>query len=277
MQVRFHGVRGSTPCHGEEIRRYGGNTSCVSIAVPGEPLLVLDLGTGLRYLGLEHPDGPFRANCLLSHLHWDHIQGLPFFGPVLRDGSRFDVFAPRQADGRSVAAAMASIVRPPMFPVTLDQLPGEIAFHDLDESSFELGSLVVTARAVPHIGPTFGYRVEWGGHSVAYLSDHQEPLDGAGCAPGVLELVAGVDVLIHDAQYTDDDFESHRDWGHCRTGFAVELARRGGVGTLVLFHHDPTRDDDALDRLGVTAAEELAADGIGVVVASEGLALDVGA
>lgn len=276
MQVRFHGVRGSTPCHGEEIRRYGGNTSCVSIVVPGEPVLVLDLGTGLRYLGLEHPEGAFRANCLLSHLHWDHIQGLPFFGPVLRDGSRFDVFAPRQADGRSVAAAMDSIVRPPMFPVTLDQLPGEIVFHDLDEGCFSLGSVAVTARAVPHIGPTFGYRIEWQGRSVAYLSDHQEPLDGVECASGVLDLCDGVDVLIHDAQYTDDDFDAHRDWGHCRIGFAVELARRCRVGTLVLFHHDPTRDDDALDRLGAAAAADLESDGIHVVTAREGLTLAVG-
>jgi phosphoribosyl 1,2-cyclic phosphodiesterase len=276
MQVRFHGVRGSTPCHGEEIRRHGGNTSCVSISAPGEPLLVLDLGTGVRYLGLEHPDGPFRANCLLSHLHWDHIQGLPFFGPVLRDGSRLDVFAPRQADGRSVAAAMDSIIRPPMFPVSLGQLPGEIVFHDLAEGAFSLGSIDVLARSVPHIGPTFGYRVSWKGRSVAYLSDHQEPLDGAECAPGVHELCRGVDVLIHDSQYTEDDFASHRDWGHCRVGFAVELARQMDVGTLVLFHHDPTRDDDTLDLLGARAAADLAADGIRVVTAFEGLSLTVG-
>jgi phosphoribosyl 1,2-cyclic phosphodiesterase len=188
MQVRFHGVRGSTPCHGEEIRRYGGNTSCVSIDVPGEPTLILDLGTGLRYLGLEHGSGPFTGNCLLSHLHWDHIQGLPFFGPVLRDGSRLDVWAPRQSDGRSVDATMQSIIRPPMFPITLDQLPGEIVFHDLDEGSFEIGGLKVMARSVPHVGPTFGYRVTWTRRSVAYLSDHQEPLDGATCAAGVLDL-----------------------------------------------------------------------------------------
>lgn len=276
MQVRFHGVRGSTPCHGEEIRRHGGNTSCVSISVPGEPLLVLDLGTGVRYLGLEHPDGPFRANCLLSHLHWDHIQGLPFFGPVLRNGSRLDVWAPRQVDGRTVAAAMDSIIRPPMFPVSLDELPGEILFHDLDEGEFELGSFRVLARSVPHIGPTYGYRATWQGRSVAYLSDHQEPLDGADCAPGVLDLCRGVDLLIHDSQYTEDDFESHRDWGHCRINFAVDLARRMEVGTLVLFHHDPSRDDDTLDRLGVQAASELAGDGIRVVTAFEGLTLGVG-
>jgi phosphoribosyl 1,2-cyclic phosphodiesterase len=276
MKVRFHGVRGSTPCHGEEIRRYGGNTSCVSIDVPGERPIILDLGTGVRYLGLEHPQGPFSANCLLSHLHWDHIQGLPFFGPVLRDGSRLDVWAPRQGDGRSVGETMASIIRPPMFPVTLEQLPGDIVFHDLEEGSFGLGAVEVSARSVPHIGPTFGYRITWQGRSVAYLSDHQEPLDGAPCAPGVLELCAGVDVLIHDSQYTDADFPSHRDWGHCRVGFAVELARRCEVGTLVLFHHDPSRDDDALDRVGADAAEALAPDGVTVVTAFEGLTLDVG-
>lgn len=274
MKVTFYGVRGSTPCHGDDTRRYGGNTSCVGVAVPGAAPLFFDLGTGARYLGLQHPvDGSFRGTCLLSHLHWDHVQGLPFFPPLMCPGARLDVYAPQQDDGRTLGAAFADMIRSPQFPVSLDQLPGTIDYHDLTDADFHVGDVAVRSRLVPHLGPTLGYRVEYGGRSVAYLSDHQQPHDSDfSFTSGVRDLVQGVDVLIHDAQYTPAEFTTKHQWGHSTVEYAVWLAGQLDVGTLALFHHDPLRSDDALDR---TVARFEATGGVRVVAAHEGLVLDL--
>lgn len=277
ISVTFHGVRGSTPCHGDDIKRYGGNTSCVSVDIPGEDPLLFDLGTGLRYFGASrHSDRPFRGSCLLTHLHWDHTQGLPFFTPLLRPEAELDVFAPSQEDGKSVADAMRDMIRPPAFPVHLDQLPGSLRFHDLGNSDFDLGSVRVMSRLVPHVGNTLGYRIEWGGRSICYISDHQQPSDGSMAAtPGALELARGVDLLIHDAQYTEAEFKQKFDWGHCTVDYAVWFAAEAKARTLALFHHDPTRDDDAVDRLGARAAEVGARSGVSVIIAREGLTVEL--
>ncbi len=277
MQVTFFGVRGSTPCHGDEIAKYGGNTSCVAVRVPGENPLFFDLGTGARYFGAElAQQGTFHGTCLLSHLHWDHTQGLPFFTPLLREGSTLDVYAPAQNDGRSVAEVMATVIRPPVFPVTIDQFPGAVRFHDTADSEFQIGGLRVTARIVPHVGPTLGYRVEFGGRSVAYLSDHQQPSDGSlAVSDGARELAEGVDLLIHDAQYTPAEFAAKSTWGHCTVDYALSLAEQCHVGKLALFHHDPTRTDVALDEVERCATVEATARGFEAFVAYEGLTLDV--
>lgn len=279
LTVAFHGVRGSTPCHGEEITRYGGNTSSVSLSAPGNDPILFDLGTGVRYFGLDHPaDRPFRGSSLVSHLHWDHVQGLPFFTPLLRSGSELDVYAPSQSDGRTVSDVMTETIRPPLFPITLAELPGEIRFHDVADSEFAIGDFDVMSRLIPHIGRTCGYRVTWQGRSVSYLSDHQQPCDGSfDVTPGALELCAGVDVLIHDAQYTPAEFELKRDWGHCMIEYAIWLAAEAGARTLVLYHHDPSHDDDRLDALAGAAAACGRARGIEVVAAYEGLRLTLGA
>jgi len=278
MQVTFFGVRGSTPCNGDEIARYGGNTSCVAVRVPGEPPLFFDLGTGARYFGKTLPqDGTFRGTCLLSHLHWDHTQGLPFFSPLLHEGSELDVYAPAQEDGRSVASVVGAVIRPPLFPVTIDQLPGMVRFHDVADDEFTVGSIKVMSRLVPHIGPTLGYRIECGGRSIAYLSDHQQPYDGSySVSDGARELAEGVDLLIHDSQYTVPEFEQKATWGHCTIDYAIWLAQHCSVNRLALFHHDPSRTDVALDevqRYAVAAGSQL---GVEVFVASEGLIVEVG-
>src|SRR4051794_41177982 len=217
MRVTFHGVRGSTPCQSDEILRYGGNTSCVSVDAPGEQPLLLDMGTGLRYFGKAFPtDELFTGSCLLSHLHWDHVQGLPFFVPLLREGSTLDVYGPAQEDGRSLAEVVSFTIRPPLFPVSVDELPGEVRFHDTANTSFSIGGYNVLARLIPHLGPTLGFRIEREGRSIAYLSDHQQPCDGSfAVEDGALELVQGVDLMIHDAQYTPTEFRSKSTWGHC--------------------------------------------------------------
>lgn len=277
MQLTFHGVRGSTPCHCDETARYGGNTSCVSLDVPGEQPVVFDLGTGLRYFGAGLPhDGSFHGTALLTHFHWDHTQGLPFFVPILAEGSHLDVYAPRQDDGRSVAEVFGEIIRPPVFPVSIDQLPGSFGFHDVDEDDFEVGGLSVMSRPIPHVGPTVGYRVTWQGRSVAYVSDHQQTLDGPfHLDDGARELMDGVDVLIHDAQYSMQDFAKKRAWGHCTAEFAVWVAKEVGAKLLVLYHHDPLRFDDELDAVTACSRKVASRFGFEVVAAHQGLVLQV--
>ncbi len=275
IAITFYGVRGSTPCHGESTRRYGGNTSCVAVRVPGEWPLVLDLGTGLRYLGLEEPDDePFRGNCLLTHLHWDHIQGVAFFTPLLRPGAELHIYGPVQDDGRAAGDVIADVVRPPMFPIPITEIPGTVHVHDVGRSEFALGRIQVLSRPIPHVGTTLGYRLTWEGRSVAYLPDHQQPEDGSlGVCAEALELAGGADVLIHDAQYTPEEFAVKNTWGHSTVAFALEVARLAGVRTLVLFHHDPQRIDDEVDEQHRWAAEVAGRSGIELVSAGEGLTL----
>ncbi|MDO8363622.1 MAG: MBL fold metallo-hydrolase [Actinomycetota bacterium] len=277
MQVTFFGVRGSTPCHGDSIARYGGNTSCVAVHVPGGEPLFFDLGTGVRYLGAQQPhDGSFRGTCLLSHMHWDHTQGLPFFTPLHHAGSQLDIYGPQQDDGRRVADVINAAIRPPLFPVTVAELPGTVRFHDTGDSEFHVGEVKVIARMVPHIGPTLGYRLEWRGLSVAYLSDHQQPHDGSfAISEGAREIAQGADLLIHDSQYTNHEFAAKATWGHCTIDFAVWLAEECKVRRLALFHHDPTRTDDALDELRACAIKAGRLRGVEVFAASEGLTVDV--
>ena len=278
MQVTFFGVRGSTPCHGDSVARYGGNTSCVAVHVPGQGPLFFDLGTGARDLGAGQPqDGSFRGTCLLSHLHWDHTQGLPFFSPLHAEGAELDVYAPAQDDGRTVAEVIGQVIRPPLFPIVVDQLPGKVRFHDTADSEFMIGNVKVMARMVPHVGPTLGYRLEWQGHSVAYLSDHQQPHDGSfSVSEGARELAEGVDLLIHDSQYTSYEFATKNTWGHSTIDYAMWIAEHCHVRTLVLFHHDPTRTDAMLDEVREAAVVKGESAGFAVLTAFEGLTVDVG-
>jgi phosphoribosyl 1,2-cyclic phosphodiesterase len=277
LTVTFYGVRGSTPCHHADIARYGGNTSCVGVDVPGEPPLMFDLGTGVRYLGANWPvDAPFRGACLLSHLHWDHTQGLPFFAPILQPDAELDIYAPEQGEGGSVEEVLRSTICPPLFPINIAEFPGTIRFHDTAPGDFMIGGVAVKARLIPHVGPTLGYRIEWNGRSVAYISDHQQPYDGSYAASsGAIELLQDVDLMIHDSQYTPGEFAKKFNWGHCTTEYAMWLAGEVGAKRLVLFHHDPMRSDDALDRVVGEIGGPLEESGCSVVVAREGLRLTV--
>lgn len=274
MEITFYGVRGSTPCAGEATRRYGGNTACVVVRDEGADPILLDLGTGLRYFGEEHPDHePLRAHALVTHLHWDHVQGLPFCRPLLRPGSSLSVHGPAH-DGVGFDVGFDALMRPPFFPVTRADLSGDVHLHTLTEGVHEIAGATVTALEVPHTDTTFGYRVARGDRSVAYVSDHQQSPDGASISAAVLELCAAADVLIHDAQFTPEEFEAKSDWGHCTVQYAVRVAREAAVGRLVLFHHDPSHDDETLDRL-LDEARELAGPGLEVLSAHEGLSLSI--
>jgi phosphoribosyl 1,2-cyclic phosphodiesterase len=271
LNVKFFGVRGSTPCPADRNQRYGGNTSCVALESPGVDPIVLDLGTGLRYWGETLPlDGSFSGSALVTHLHWDHVQGLPFFVPVLRDGARLQVFG-AAPDGRRLEDCFRTFMSPPFFPISIDDLPGEISFTDVFNEDFVVGDAKVMVRRVPHVGLTCGYRIEMGGATVAYISDHQMPADGQSIAPEVLELASGADLLIHDAQYTPAEFAKKATWGHCTVDYAVHVAASAGVKRLALFHHDPEHDDVTIDGL-LAGAIDLTGDRIGeVFAASEGL------
>jgi hypothetical protein len=277
MQVTFHGVRGSTPCHGEDTQRYGGNTSCVGIRVPGELPLMFDLGTGARYFGVEHSGSqPFRGTCLLSHLHWDHTQGLPFFSPILSAGAELDIYAPQQDDGRSLEQVFEEMICPPMFPLRISQFAGTVRYHELADDDIQIGAMTVRSRLVPHLGPTLGYRLEWKGRSVVYISDHQQPHDGSfTLTEGARELAQGADLLIHDSQYTMSEFPAKNNWGHCTIDYALWLAGECNVRTLALFHHDPSRTDDALDELHRGAVSDSEGEGPTVVAAYEGLTIEL--
>jgi ribonuclease BN (tRNA processing enzyme) len=277
LKVTFYGVRGSTPCDSGEVARYGGNTASVVVESAGEAPLLFDLGTGVRYYGRSCAmDGSFRANCLLSHLHWDHTQGLPFFTPLLCSGAEMDVYAPAQEDGRALEEVFGDTIQPPLFPIPLREFPGTMRFHDTEPSRFRVGGYDVLAAEIPHVGRTFGYRVTLDGVSVAYLSDHQQPCDGSfAVTDAAMELVEGVDLLIHDSQYTVAEFSKKATWGHCTHEYALWLAGHAGVRRLAMFHHDPNRTDDQLDdmaRCGFAMADR---GGFELLVAREGLVVDL--
>lgn len=273
--MTFYGVRGSTPCPADANRRYGGNTACVALEAAGEEPIVLDLGTGLRFWGQTQPaDGTFVGSALVTHIHWDHVQGLPFFVPVDRPGARLDVYGPPQV-GETLEHAFDELMRPPYFPVRASELRGAITFHDVGEGDMVVGDAKVQVRSVPHCGPTNGYRISRDSVTVAYVSDHQAPMDGSlEVAESVLELCDGVDLLIHDAQYTPEEFTEKRHWGHCSVDYAVHVAKEAGVRRLALFHHDPSHGDDEVDAMLRRAQAIAARSGIEeVLAASEGLTI----
>ena len=276
ITIEFFGVRGSTPCSCRSTAGVGGNTSCVVLHCGDDDPIILDLGTGVRYLG-EHLDSqnnpaPFRGTALVTHLHWDHVQGLPFFIPMLSEDAELTLVGPSQESG-SLQEAVEAFVCPPLFPIDLRVLPGSVDFVESCHTELNVGNAKVMVRPVEHIGATNGYRINFGSGSVAYIPDHQEPEDGSReVSETVLELCQGVDVLIHDAQYNVEEFGKKSSWGHSTIDYAAEVARQSGAKRLVLFHHDPSHSDEWVGAACGYVAE-LADGAFDVVAASEKMVL----
>lgn len=272
MRLQLLGVRGSTPAPGPDFVRYGGHTSCIALSPDGggSPTLVLDAGTGLRNLTTVLDGDVYEGSIMLSHLHWDHMQGLPFFSAGDRDGSRVDLYVPAQ-DRRSARDLLAQAFSPPSFPITPEGLHGTWAFHTYGCGRQTIEGFAVSTVDIQHKGGrTLALRVDDERGSIAYLPDHAP---AAGMSDELMKLLDGVDVLLHDAQFLDGERPLAVDYGHATVQDAVKLARSCRAGTLVLFHHSPARTDSSLDEIG-RWVPELAGD-LPVIVAREGMVLDV--
>lgn len=296
MRIRFWGTRGSLPKPGETTLRYGGNTSCVEVRTSAGTLLVLDCGTGAHGLGqalLTSSESPLAGHLLITHTHWDHIQGFPFFAPLFIPGTAWDIYAPGGL-GRRLEDTLAGQMAYPYFPITLEQLGATIRYHDLVEGAFDLGDLHITARYLNHPALTLGYRLEVGDCTVVYATDHEphgphhpDAADLAGALSrslavhredrGHIEFLAEADLVIHDAQYTAEEYPQKVGWGHSPVEYAVDIALAARAKRLALFHHDPLRDDASLDRVVGACQQRIAAWGgdLDVFAAAEGQVIEL--
>jgi phosphoribosyl 1,2-cyclic phosphodiesterase len=263
-RLTFWGTRGSIPTPGPHTIRYGGNTACLSITGADGRLVILDAGSGLRPLGHElmsRRGVTITADLLLSHTHWDHIQGLPFFKPLSAAGNRFCVFGAAQGD-----VPLQEILRrqmdPLVFPIPLEALAARIEVRDIEEGEFPLADFRIRAFRLRHPGTTFGYRLQplRGGRDVAYVTDNE--LGAGGTYPvspdwreRLVQFLAGTDTLIHDAMYSDQFIQQRAGWGHSTPRQAVDLAAQAECARLILFHHEPENDDTMMDQLVSDARE----------------------
>lgn len=268
IKIAFWGVRGSVPVAGAGYTRFGGNTPCVEIRL-GDRLFIVDAGSGLLGLGLDLLKfGPQRVDILLSHLHLDHVMGLPFFKPAMLPGSNVTLYCGNR-DGETAEEPLKRVFSPPIFPVTLDMLPcglKHVGFHAGETLHFDDGYDVRTL-ALNHPQGATGYRFDYAGRSVAYLSDLEH--EGTEPDPALVSFAAGADVIIYDAMFTEGEYTRCIGWGHSTWEAGVRLANAAKAKTLVLFHHDPRHDDEAMTRFEAEAA----AVRPGTVAAREGMVL----
>jgi len=289
FRVQFWGTRGSIPSPGRSTVRYGGNTPCVEVRTSGGWLVVLDAGTGIRELGrslMERANGaPIQGDIFLTHAHWDHIQGIPFFAPIFQRGNHFTIWGSKSLE-TSIDRVVRDQMSPVVFPVTFEELDATIDFRSLAEGERCTGTgYEVTAMEVRHPGGALAYRfVEPRARPapLVYVSDnelgHTEKYGTpTGWRERFVEFVRGAKVMVHDTTYTTEEYDHHRGWGHSTYRDAVELALQAGVGTLVLFHHEPRRTDDEVDRRAEECRAMVRERGgtLEVVAAAEGLTLTV--
>lgn len=278
VTVRLRGTRGSIPSPGPRTARYGGNTSCVELRV-GDTLLVLDAGTGIRSLGRElaSAGGGIDATVLLTHFHWDHIQGLPFFSPLHDPSSRLEIVAPADRD-EYVEERLSRQMEPIFFPVPFHGIRADCRFTAWREGPLEREGVRIDVLPLRHPSRTVGYRIETPAGSVCYLPDN-ELVGGAYDVPGdwrdrLEAFVADADVLVHDAMYEEAEYGRYEGWGHSTVEQAVALARAAGVARLIGFHHAPDRDDAELDALAARTRQE--APDVEFVFAAEGATIHLG-
>lgn len=279
MRLKIWGCRGSVATPGSQTAGYGGNTSCVEVLLDDETAMVLDAGTGIRALGLDLVERGVRdINLFLTHLHLDHLEGLRFFAPLWNPRVSLDIWGPRSP----VLSLRDRILRsfsPPLFPLDFRDVPAKVTFHDLPAEPWRTqGGLSLVSDLVLHPGPTLGFRLESDGSSVAYIPDHEPVLAGIdGRSLDWLSagaIARGADLVLHDSQYTEEEYATKIGWGHSSVADAVAFSRAVGAGRLVLFHHEPDHSDGELEALEQRARELAAPDAEGPVLAREGMVLE---
>jgi len=287
LTLRFWGTRGSIPSPGPSTVRYGGNTPCLELRTEQGWLIILDAGTGIRELGralLERGDGPVAGDIFLTHAHWDHIQGIPFFAPLFRKGNRFTIWGSKSLQ-TSIDRVVRDQMSPVVFPVSFEELQARIDFQELAEERRMGNGYEVSAIGVRHPGGALGYRFSSGNgdpRALVYVSDNElstraQYEDQPGWRDKLVAFMKGARVLVHDTMYTTAEYGSFVGWGHSTHEQAVELALDAGVERLVLFHHRPERTDDEVDRCVEICRTMVAERGgtLEVLAAAEGLTLDV--
>lgn len=271
MKVKFWGVRGSVPTPWKDAMQIGGNTSCVQVIPDSQELIILDAGTGLRMLGdhlQETVTGPIRGHILLSHTHWDHIQGFPFFTPAYLPGNHFTLYGANAAQ-KNLKAILSAQMRAPYFPVELGQMGSTLDFVELAEESIDIQDLRITTRSFNHPGGVYGFRIEQQGQSLVFATDMEyteHNLDQR-----LIDFARDADMLIYDAQYTPDEHKIKTGWGHSTHIAAAHLAKLANVKHLLLYHHDPSHSDQKLEAMEAEARSIFPASRL----ASEGLLLDL--
>jgi diguanylate cyclase (GGDEF)-like protein len=284
MYVRFWGTRGSIPTPGHRTAVFGGNTSCVELRASDGTTLVLDCGTGIRVLGLDmlRRSGPHRIHLLIGHTHWDHIQGFPFFTPAFLPSTEMNIYG-SGAFQRSLEDSLSGQMQYSYFPVKLQDLASRMHYTELEEGFFRIGDILVETQYLNHTAPTIAYRITCDGATVAYVTDHEPFWNSPGPVfhhPGDqrhIEFLRGADLVIHDAQYTSEEYRTKWGWGHSPADYVTDVMIAAGVARLALFHHDPTHDDDMIKRMEETQRARAASAGatLDVFAGAEGMGFEV--
>ena len=276
LKVRFWGVRGSISCAGAEYVRYGGNTSCLEVTAGGRRL-IFDAGTGIRSLGLELArTAPLDIDIYFTHTHLDHISGLTFFAPLFDQRNSVRLWAGHLEPPNTLRSVVSNLMQAPLYPVSLDVFRSRVDFNEFDcGETLACGDMTMRTTHLNHPNGATGYRVDHGGKAICYITDTEHRPDGPD--GNIVELCRGADVMIYDSSYTDAEYPQYRGWGHSTWQEGVRLADAAGVGTLAIFHHDPSHDDLFMDDVGRQAATlrpGIASSGLPrVLVAHEGLTL----
>ncbi len=285
MKIKFWGTRGSLAKPGPHTVRYGGNTSCVEVISAKGTRLVIDCGTGAHELGqaILREGGSSRGHVLISHTHWDHIQGIPFFAPLFVPGNSWDIYAP-QGFGESLKDTLAGQMEYTYFPVTPEAFGAQVRYHNLGEGHFMIDDLSIRTRYLNHPALTLAFRIENAGGSFVYSCDHEPHSRDLAMGEGMIhgedlahaEFMAGVQMVIHDAQYVAEEYAAKQGWGHSTIEYAVTIGRAAGADQLALTHHDPSRTDEQLDVIVAAIQAKIGAGKPQVFAAYEGLEINLG-